>query len=277
MGILSLNQHEKEILILKAAWESIDSFVNFDVLALCGTGMIRQIRFNKASDQKLFNILLLSFLHDPIYSIKEDCMTALKQVIANPVFNSEATSLTSEVNQFNEWLDELINPNDNGETRKFWFPSIGKDIILKISRKEFIEICGNIAKHNLLGLNRQAKVMQNIFMRSNAPLELTDALLIMPEFFEQFHDDLFVYHSTNIAEHLNNIRWAIYEYLLPLFNSSIEDYWNDSLNIRAYRYRYPDDIVDSYAKALFWDLMNDIRSKPYMPKFQTGWYLKQRY
>ena len=43
---------------------------------------------------------------------------------------------------------------------------------------------------------------------------------VMENFADWFLDDIFVYHSSPIGEFLNNIRWAIYEYLQPEFRRS---------------------------------------------------------
>jgi hypothetical protein len=54
-----------------------------------------------------------------------------------------------------------------------------------------------------------------------------DALLIMEEFYNQFHNDLFNYHISTIVELLNNLRWAIYEYLQPIYSQSTEFFWKE--------------------------------------------------
>ncbi len=58
-------------------------------------------------------------------------------------------------------------------------------------------------------------------------------MLALGDFYERFHTDILNYHSSTIAEFLNNIRWGIYEYLQPEFRRSIV--WEES-NPRKYRY-----------------------------------------
>lgn len=96
-------------------------------------------------------------------------------------------------------------------------------------------------------------------------------MLIIEEFCEQFHNDLFIYHISTIAEFLNNLRWSIFEYLQPLYKKSVQYYWDESLKL------YPANIENTYVRELFWNLMNDVRSEPYMPKFEVTRYLKGRY
>mgnify|MGYP000200424914 CR=1 FL=1 len=268
---------EKEILVLKATLEPINSMINYAMLDLHHSDPDSSILFKTEIHQKHFNILLLDFLKSKIYKIENNCVKSLKAILINPQYNETVEPLKQAVDDFDEWLEQEVEFEKDGETRKLWFPTIDCDIALKIKRKEFIEICGNISKHNPLALDRQAKLIQEIFSNNDISIELTQALLIMEEFYEQFHNDLLNYHGSTIAEFLNNIRWGIYEYLQPLYNISVKPYRDDNLKINSYRYAYPEDIKNPYIQNIFWDLMNDIRSKPYLPKFTVTKYLKMRY
>jgi hypothetical protein len=268
---------EKEVLVLKAAMESINSMINYSMVDLFHKDPESSVIFKTAEHQKYFNILLLDFLHSRIFNIGTNCIKSLQIILITPRYNQNMEPLKNAVYRFEEWLNQEVEFEKDGEIRRLWFPSIDQNIALKITRKEFIEICGNISKHNMLGLNRQAKLIQEIFKRNEVSMQLTDAFLIMEEFYDQFHNDLFNYHGSAIAEFLNNIRWGIYEYLQPLYKKSLQTYWNEHLQLNSYRYIFPDDIKDSYIQNVFWDLMNDVRSKPYMPRFVVTQYLKMRY
>jgi hypothetical protein len=274
---IELTDGEKEILILKAAMDSINSMVNFEVLTLNHNDPDSSIQFKTGIDQKYFNILLLDFLHSRIFKINEACLAALQQMIVRPIFNSDVVELQKIVSSFQVWLDQEVEFEHDGETRKLWFPAINKEIALKIKRSEFIEICGNISKHNQLGLDRQAKIIRRIFASNDTDIKLEEALLIMGEFYEQFHDDLFNYHSSTIAEYLNNIRWAIYLYIKPLHLRSIEHYLDERHKMNAWRYNYPAEIENKFVREVFWNLMNDVIREPYMPRFCVTKYMKLRY
>lgn len=275
---LSLTEAEKEIVVFKAAWLAIDEMVNNAIMTINHNDPDSSIMFRTPSDKKYFGIILLDFLNSRIFGIEKNCIDALKAVAKNPIFNKNNQTLKESVHGFETWLEEDVQLEHDGETRTFWFPSVDKDIALKIKRIEFIKICGNISKHNMLGLDRQAKLILDIFKRNNVDIELAQALLIMEEFYDHFHNDLFVYHSSTIAEFLNNMRWEIYEYLKPIFNQSIEYYPNKyHPGMNAYKYNYPANIQNEYAKTIFWNLMNDIRSEPYVPRFKVTRYLKMRY
>jgi hypothetical protein len=97
---------------------------------------------------------------------------------------------------------------------------------------------------------------------------------LIPEFYEWFHRNLFSYHSSAIAEFLNNIRWGMYDYLRPEFALS---FTKDDPSSIAYRFKYPPDCNRPVARTMYWDLMNAVRSEPYMPRFEVTRYLKMRY
>jgi len=99
-------------------------------------------------------------------------------------------------------------------------------------------------------------------------------MLALDDFYQWFHDDIFNYHASTIAEFLNNIRWAIYEYLQPEFHSSIV--W-ESREPAKYRYTYPGGVSSKLGKSYYSDLMNEVRSAPYVPRFQVTKWLKLRY
>jgi hypothetical protein len=274
---LDLTSEEKEILALKATWEAVNTMVNYEVLSLSHKDPESEIRFNTPTHAKYFNIMLLDFLHSRIFGLNKNCMQSLQDVLRTSAFNEDISSLTDVVGAFNDWLEAGIELEHDGEARAFWFPSVEQDIRLQIKRVEFIKICGNISKHNILGLDRQAKTMGRILKRNEVDIELTQALLIMEEFYEQFHRNILMYHSSVIAEFWNNLLWAIYEYLRPLYMQSVEWYWDEPHRLRAYRYDFPDKITNSYVRQIFWGLMNDVRSEPYMPRFAVTRYLKMRY
>jgi len=279
---LHLTARETEVLILKSAMESINSMVNFEMLERSGNDSDTEIRFKSSTDQRYFNIMLVDFLNSKMFQVRTKCLDALQSSFVNPQFGQNLASLRIAVNGFREWLDHYVELAHDGEVRKFWFPSIDSpalngEIALQITRSEVIEICGNISKHNPLGLDRQATVVKEIFERSKTPIDLTQALLILREFYEQFHDDIFAYHSSTIAEFLNNIRLGIYEYLKPECEASIDRYWSPEHKRELYKFKCPTDVTNPFVQAIYWDLMNDILSRPYMLKFSVNKIFKLRY
>ena len=276
---LSLNQTEKEILTLKSVFDLINDLVNYNMMRLSHQNPNSEICFKSDVHQKFFYIKLLDFLSDghKIWGVEKTFTDALQDICSQPQLKSYIEQLKQETDNFGAWLNDFVQFEHDGEIRKLWFPSIEKEVSLKITRLQAIKICGNKAKHNTYILSRQAKAIRKIFKDNGYEIELPDAFLIFEEFFEQFHEDILTYHGSTVAEFLNNIRWAIYEYLQPIHSEVTEYYWNEKLHLKMYRYHYPENVTNNFVRKVFWDLMNDVRSKPYMPRFQTTRFLKMRY
>lgn len=271
---MKFSNTEKEIIFLKAIEELIVNMVNYEVLKLLGNNPNSEVRFNSMTHKKYFNIILLDFLScsdKKILGEQLSYLGALQSICKSPNFNknNSINSLTLSTKEFIDWLEKEVL------VEKIWFPSINLETNLSIKRIEFIKICGNISKHNFSRLSGVLLELVEIFKRNGITLKNEDALLILGEFYEWFHIDIFSYHSSAIAEFLNNIRWGIYEYLKPEFQKSIV-FKNDEYP-RRYHYTYPNKVNNSFAKNCYWDLMNVIRSKPYMNKFEVTRYLKMRY
>lgn len=271
---MKLNNIEQEVIFLKAIKELIDEMVNWELVNLVGEDPHSNISFNSMTHRRFFNILLVDFLScsdKGVLGVQLSYLSALKEIGNWPSFNTDhsVSNLTQASNEFADWLEKEVT------VERVWLPAIDLEIDLSIKRIEFVKICGNISKHNFTRLSGVVRELKEIFYRNNVMLEDEDALLIVDEFYQWFHDDIFSYHSSAIAEFLNNIRWGIYEYLLPEFQQSMV--YETEEHPRKYHYTYPDGIINGFAKTCYWGLMNDIRSRPYMKKFQVTKYLKMRY
>jgi hypothetical protein len=89
---------------------------------------------------------------------------------------------------------------------------------------------------------------------------------------------LFNYHASTIAEFLNNIRWAIFKYVQPEFERSYEKIAPEPMYPEPmYRFRYPADITQPIARAMYWDLMNMARSSPFFLPFTVSGSLKSQF
>jgi hypothetical protein len=271
---MKFNNTEKEVIFLKAIKELIDDMVNYEVVKLLGDDPHSEIRFNSMTHQKYFNIILLDFLScsdKKVLGEQLSYLGVLQAICQSPNFdkNNSINNLTISTKEFVKWLEQEVM------VEKIWLPSINLETDLSIKRIEFIKICGNISKHNFSRLSGVVRELIEIFKRNRITLKDEDALLILGEFYEWFHADIFNYHSSAIAEFLNNIRWGIYEYLQHEFQQSIVYEGTDQP--QRYHYTYPKEINNNFAKNCYWDLMNEVRSKPYMNKFQVTRYLKMRY
>jgi hypothetical protein len=273
---------EQEIIILKAALDLIDEMVNNEIFVGLQKTQDTNLLPNTRSHQKLFNILLLDFLSLPeqkLFDLPVPLKDAadsdktylfyIKHVSNNPqLCPSGANSIKTAVKEFSDWLDQdcLIE--------NIYISLIDKEMNLRLKRISFLKICGNIAKHNFSRLSKDTKKIGDIFLANGIKLDEEERYLVLPEFFERFHDDLLNYHISTIAEFLNNIRWSIHEYLKPERNRS---YTKDKTDHLKYSYIYPEGCSSNLAKSMYWDLMNSVRLSPIMPRFTVTRFLKLRY
>ena len=271
---MKIENIERETIYLLAIKQFIDEMVNFEVVNLLSENPDAEVHFKSMTHQKFFNIILVDFLScadTEILGEKQPYLRALASICEKPSFNknNSINTLKEATQNFRDWLNkEFI-------VEKIWLPSIDLETNLSIKRIEFIKICGNLSKHNFSRLSGVAKEIIEIFKRNNHNLDDESALAIFEEFYDWFHNNIFSYHSSAIAKFLNNIRWGIYEYLQPEYNQSIVYVENDHYN--RYKYTYPQGVNNKFAKECYWNLMNEIRSKPYMKKFEVTKYLKMRY
>ena len=135
-------------------------------------------------------------------------------------------------------------------------------------------MCGDLSKHNILRAIGVVNQFQNILDNSGYLISLEDSMVALADFYERFHTDILNYHSSTIAEFLNNIRWGIYEYLQPEYYRSIV--WKGG-SPPMYEYTYPSGVQNEFAKHCYWSLMNEVRSEPYVRRFQVTKWLKLRY
>ena len=262
----------EEVIVLKAVKELIDEMVNFEMLELLGDDPDSGILFRSMTHQRFFNIVLVDFLSR---TDKKSCVTprsylgAITDISADPNFDVQhsVASLASAARSFSEWLDREVEV----ET---WLPSLEMLTTLKITRVSFLKMCGNISKHNFLRSLGVAEELKDTLARAGTMVNLDDALLALSDFYARFHTNILNYHASAIAEFLNNIRWGIYEYLQPEFRRSIV--WEGG-NPPMYRYTYPATITTRFAKECYWELMNEVRSVPYVRRFTVTKCLKLRY
>jgi hypothetical protein len=263
------NEHltpiETEVVLLKAIHELVDSMVNFEMLSLIGEDPHSQVLFKSDIHHGFFNILFVDFLSqtDSRNPFKQSSyLAALKSITANPSFNMNSSigSLRRATEEFATWLDQELQI-------EVWLPSIETEEILNISRTTFLKMCGNICKHNFLRLSAVAKDFQKTLDASGKRVTLNDALLMLRDFYHHFGWDIFRYHSSTIAELLNNVRWGIYDYLRPEFRRSFTRIPDDPMG--RYEFKYPAGLIEKFAKDCYWDLMNEVRNKPYMRRFEV--------
>lgn len=268
----SLNEQELESIYLKAAVDCLDSMLSPQLLELRGDDPDCETYFHQTTHHKYFYILLIDFLSksDKLLTGKNlTCLELIKEMAKNPSFNinDSVLKLNTAVETFYNWLNEEVVVN-------VWLPTIDKESDMKLKRQEFIHICSNISKHNFTRLTIVSKKIKKILKMNGIEISSQDSLLILNDFYERFHDDILIYHGSNITEMLNDIRWGIQTYLLPEFDRA---YIKDPSDRFRYSYNYPENINDDFARSCYWGLMNSVRREPSFKKFKSTKWLKLRY
>lgn len=271
---------EQEVVVLRAVWDMIDGMVNYEIFEKEHATDNAQLFFKSNSTGQLFNILLADFLSKPkkgtfnlpvpTGAAKTDhtFLFYLQRIGEMPELNPNPQDILGPVQQFASWLEEEC------VVENVWFQSIETETNICVKRITFLKICGDIAKHNFARLDTNVKRIKKVFEENSVQIDTGQGFLILPEFYEWFHTDIFHYHASTIAEYLNNIRWGIFEYLKPEFSRSFEK--TDPQPV-GYRFNHPAECCDPLTRAMYWDLMNQVRSRPHFPHFQTTKMLKKRY
>jgi hypothetical protein len=284
-----MNDVEREAIILNSAWEMIDGTVNWAMFVKNDHTEPTSLMFQTRQHSRLFTILLGDFLSeirafrgDPVpLGLKPAPRNArpsdltflfhLRQVCADPKLGPDTTSLSAAIETFADWLEgEFTAPSVN-------LPAIDVVADLRIARFRYIKMCADIAKHNLARLATNVGHLRKLLEAAGHSISEQEAYLAVENFFEWFHDDIFIYHSSQIAEFLNNLRWAIYDYLQPEFRRSWHRADGATPQFPMYNYRVPAEIIEPVARAMYWDAMNRSRSKPYVQRFVVTDSLKRRY
>lgn len=273
-----LSDIEKESAILLSVLQLIKSMVNHSMLCIGEGEEGFTIRPNESHNAVLFNIFLVDFLSSiksTTFGHFENHIAALKHISANPHFDNQNSikHLIDTIETFDKWISY------EATFEGLWLPSIGEHLSLKMKRSEFIIICGDISKHNQLRLSKTAERIFKIIKKTSPNLNLSDAITMIDDFYEWFHQDIFYYHLTKICELLNNIAWGIQNYLSPEFHRSytINQKQSRIMHAEVYFYKIPKEVTNELGEYFYWGLMNEIRAKPIIKPFKTSRYLEGRH
>lgn len=273
--LLHLTPLEQEIITLKAVIDMIGDIVNHEVMTIHFSDPDTSIMFKTMTHMAFFNIILVDLLSKPSRSFGsgKSYFDRLEEICVNPRMGStqDIRELAEAVSAFARWLSEEVTVQNR------WFPSLNLQIDLKITRKVFIGICGNIAKHNFTRLTLEADRLRRVLRDNGQAVFLDKCILALQDFRQQFYDDVFHYHSSTIAEFLNNIRWGIHSYAAPVRERCVEIRYDEKLRLNAYEYHYPVDVTSDLGKACYWNLMDEVIRQPYIRRFEVAKYLKMRY
>jgi len=275
---------EQEAVILNAVWDMIDGMVNYAMFDKAAKIHDTNLFFHSSTEGHLFNILLGDFLSLPQQKgnkplpfdlpipgkdVRDSDLTYLfylRQLCKHPQLGPDATELQKHVEGFGAWLEA------HTLVEKVWLSYIEVETDITISRFDYLKICADIAKHNFARLQSNVRKICRILKENGKAIDENQGFLALPNFYEWFHDDLFIYHSSVIAEFLNNIRWSIFRYLQREFARSYTPIDQKPM----YKFDVPAECVQPLARAMYWDLMNRVRGRPFMPEFTISDSFKAR-
>ena len=280
---------EQEAIILNAVWSMIGEMVNFANIMPIGPKTDDLVLMPRTEEtRRIFHILLGDFLSPLVSRGRSDLpfnlvkppansrqsnfsfLFYLRQVIADPRLGSRSRELASTVEAFSGWLEQ------DTHIERVWLPSIEVEVDLDIARMTWLKICADIGKHSFARLEGNVKKIVDILQAHGKTIDAGMGYTVLPEFWEWFHDHLFGYHMSTIAEFLNNIRWAIYEYLSPEYARAYH-LTDVTMEPPAYAFHYPAGVEAPLAKSMYWDLMNMVRAKPFFPRFTVMQSLKLQF
>lgn len=281
----TFNKTEQEVVILSAVIQLINEMVNFDMFIKRDSFENSNVAFQTSAHARLFNIWLCDFLSSPVPMRKtmpfdltrapnegpnsmRSYLFYLKEICKNPQLGNAPTPLMAAVENFSNWLD--------GETviENVWLPSIELELNMRVKRVDALKITANLAKHNFTRLEYNVKKIQTLLIKNGHQKSLEDCYSVLPEFREWFFDHAFIYQSTHITEFLNNIRWAIQDYLHTEFTRAYIPIYNSGLKAHYYKFDVHSEIKGQLTKAMYWDLMNSVLTKPIVPRFNASPHFK---
>lgn len=283
------NPIEQEAIILGAVMGMVDDMVNHSIFLLPGekrdnTNLLPQT----ASTLRQFAILLRDFL-SPVSSKNKAPMPFglpaslgtratdrttlfyLKNVCENPQIGTRVEYLAQLVSDFTEWLET------DAFVPEVWLSSINVKVDLTIKRIDFVQMGGDIGKHNFLRLGGQAARLRKILAKNGVEIDESQAYAALPDCWEWFHTHLFAYHASTLAEFLNNIRYAIRLYVTPIADQTyrVTKVVDDHFVIHTYD--RPAAIVNEFAWGQYFGLLNSTRTKPNFPPFSVTASLKAEF
>jgi hypothetical protein len=284
-----MNDTEREVIILNSAWEMIDEMVNWAMFVKNECTEPTHLLLTNRAFSRLFIIFLGDFLSEvkayngkPALGLSKPAPNGappsdktflfhIRQVCTNPKLGTDSTRLSQAVDAFAEWLESEFTAQSVN------LSAIGFVEDLRITRIQYIQMCGDIAKHNLARLEKRVNDLCKLLKVKKPSVSEQDAYLAVEGFFEWFQGNIFIYHSSQIAEFLNNIRWSIYEYLQPEFQRSWHQPDNWATDFPAYAYHVPPNVTEPLTRAMYWNLMNRARLRPIVPRFVICETSKRRY
>jgi hypothetical protein len=264
---------EREAIGLSVCIDALNGIVNYllaeprEVSSCPGE---YEVYFKDYAHKYLFLVRALDFVKEngdaDLTGVKGSCLDVLRQACSTASFDRKGSidALSVAVKELDDWLNYR-------SPMIFWLPDLDINANLNVSRLELLHISGNYSKHNLSRLTRVSKTFHKILKTNGYEVELESIPFAIDYFCEHLNENYFIYYCTWITELLNNLRWAIYDYLHPMFLET---------SVRKsefhHTYDFPIEIDSETAKKWYWGMMNGVLTEPVFPRFKAAYYLKEQ-
>lgn len=262
---------EKESIGLSICIDALNNIVNHSLVELREVARHPgeyEVYFHDSVHRELFLLRALDFVKESsdknLTGVKGSCLDVLRHACETACFNRENSveNLKRAVNSLTEWLNYRT-------PMTFWLPDLDINAKLNVSRLELLHVSGNYSKHNLSRLTGVSKSIHKMLGDNGYVVSLESIPFTIDYFCEHLNSNFFIYYCSWITELLNNLRWAIYDYLYLSFQE---------LGIRKsefhFTYNFPSEIDNKTKETWFWGMMNGVLQKPYLKRFKAAHYLK---
>jgi len=269
-----MNTSEQETIGLCIALEAVGDIANhalLDILDVDGIPGEAEVRYKTDAHQQLFLVRLLDFSKETsaksLTGVSGSCLDVLLAACETRSFDvgGSVDALAASATALRDWLDAR-------SSLKLWLPTLEIEAKLTVPRHELLFILGNHVKHNLARLTGVCTRVATLFNEHGYEVSPEQVPLALDDIREHLEANYFVYYGTWLAELVNNVRWGLQDYLLPVFRQSFAMVPGDAIR---YEYHFPASVSDAVARQWFWRLMNHVRAKPYIKRFVGANYLKR--
>ena len=265
---------QQEIRVLNSSVELITNYVNYAVCCFPEdrTKLVTSVLPKDNTAKKYFFILLLEIIagvNKEIIPGKNDgdsLLRLLHRISIKPQLDSESEStaaLKRSVEEFEAWLNYEFE-------YEIYSANIGKELKIKLSRKDSIYLIGNRCKHSLLRSNAILKKIVKIYKQSGAELDPGTEILILEDIDNWLFDDFGGYHFTKLCELSTKVYYGIVQYVHPIYVKSLVR--TDEIK---YLYKMPDELTEEESKFEYYELLNQTRS-PFLPAIETCEHLTRK-
>lgn len=278
-----LNAMEQEVVVLDQMWGLIDDIVSWAIFVKPDQLHDVDLLFHTNDTRKDFYVRLCDLL-SPISSrdpkelpfglplidktdsgLSRTILHYLSQICKKPELIEDASLLSGQVDDLLLWL------NGNFETDKIHFPSLSLSTTLCLPRYEYILLFGNILKHNVLRLSSCRKLLKNVLKSNKHEYDNHEINLAMFDLMDGLFEYScpWPYHSNQIAERLNNLRWEIYCQACSVYSKSYRVVGEFEGHER-HGYDIPQQVSDPTAQLMFRSLMLRVRRCPRCKVFKIS-------